>query len=228
MDYRARLSHGLRERTLVLALVACALPGAAQTGVPDQVSPALSLGPMSANFNVDMSTLIWRQQARAGLSGRLEGIRLVVIRDSPSSATLRVRSGTADNPGPVLAQGTVLRTQGLEEPVFLDFSGASIDLAAGQTFVLELQGNGSGLWVLGSSVAPPNPALYPEPLYLNGALHFDELARIGFTSYMLTGDLCAADLTTSSDPNDPAYGVPDGMVDASDFFYFLDQFAEAC
>ncbi|MBX3364962.1 MAG: hypothetical protein KF866_09375 [Phycisphaeraceae bacterium] len=36
--------------------------------------------------------------------------------------------------------------------------------------------------------------------------------------------VCVADLSGSSDPNDPAYGVPDGQVDASDFFYFLDQF----
>jgi hypothetical protein len=35
---------------------------------------------------------------------------------------------------------------------------------------------------------------------------------------------CAADLSGSSDPNDPAYGAPDGLVDSSDFFYFLDQF----
>ncbi len=35
---------------------------------------------------------------------------------------------------------------------------------------------------------------------------------------------CPADLSGSSDPNDPAYGMPDGIVDAADFFYFLDQF----
>ncbi len=35
---------------------------------------------------------------------------------------------------------------------------------------------------------------------------------------------CPADLSGSADPNDPAYGVPDGSVDASDFFYYLDQF----
>ncbi|MBX3364416.1 MAG: hypothetical protein KF866_06590 [Phycisphaeraceae bacterium] len=39
-----------------------------------------------------------------------------------------------------------------------------------------------------------------------------------------SGTPCQADLSGSSDPNDPAYGVPDGQVDASDFFYFLDQF----
>lgn len=36
---------------------------------------------------------------------------------------------------------------------------------------------------------------------------------------------CAADLTGSSDPNDLAYGIPDGSADASDFFYYLDAFA---
>jgi hypothetical protein len=35
---------------------------------------------------------------------------------------------------------------------------------------------------------------------------------------------CRADLTGSSDPNDGAYGAPDGSVDADDFFYYLDQF----
>lgn len=36
---------------------------------------------------------------------------------------------------------------------------------------------------------------------------------------------CSADLTGSADPNDPEYGVPDGIIDANDFFYYLDQFA---
>ncbi len=35
---------------------------------------------------------------------------------------------------------------------------------------------------------------------------------------------CPADLSGSADPNDPAYGAPDGVVDAADFFYYLDQF----
>ncbi|MCC6284503.1 MAG: hypothetical protein IT439_04250 [Phycisphaerales bacterium] len=38
---------------------------------------------------------------------------------------------------------------------------------------------------------------------------------------------CPADLSGSSDPNDPAYGVPDNAVDSADFFYFLDQFVAA-
>ncbi|MBX3364098.1 MAG: hypothetical protein KF866_04970 [Phycisphaeraceae bacterium] len=36
--------------------------------------------------------------------------------------------------------------------------------------------------------------------------------------------ICRADITGSSDPDDPGYGFRDGVVDQSDFFYFLDQF----
>lgn len=35
---------------------------------------------------------------------------------------------------------------------------------------------------------------------------------------------CLADISASSDPNNVGYGGPDLQVDASDFFYFLDQF----
>lgn len=38
---------------------------------------------------------------------------------------------------------------------------------------------------------------------------------------------CRGDLTGSSNPQDPSYGVPDGDVDAEDFFFYLDQFAGA-
>ncbi len=36
---------------------------------------------------------------------------------------------------------------------------------------------------------------------------------------------CPADLTGSSDPSDDTYGIPDGDVDADDFFFYLDAFA---
>ncbi|MBX3365640.1 MAG: hypothetical protein KF866_12860 [Phycisphaeraceae bacterium] len=48
--------------------------------------------------------------------------------------------------------------------------------------------------------------------------------NVGTYKRDLPGGGCPADLSGSSDPNDPGYGVPDGQVDASDFFYFLDQF----
>ncbi|MFG0326128.1 MAG: choice-of-anchor tandem repeat NxxGxxAF-containing protein [Phycisphaerales bacterium JB037] len=36
---------------------------------------------------------------------------------------------------------------------------------------------------------------------------------------------CPADLTGSSDPNDPSYAMPDGDADGDDFFFYLDAFA---
>ena len=39
---------------------------------------------------------------------------------------------------------------------------------------------------------------------------------------------CPADLTGCTNPNDPCYGVPNGVVDADDFFYYLDLFVQGC
>ncbi|MCW5754517.1 MAG: hypothetical protein KIT24_07415 [Phycisphaeraceae bacterium] len=36
--------------------------------------------------------------------------------------------------------------------------------------------------------------------------------------------VCKADFSGSTDPNDPNYGVPDLVIDATDFFYYLDIF----
>ncbi|MBX3363158.1 MAG: pre-peptidase C-terminal domain-containing protein [Phycisphaeraceae bacterium] len=37
-------------------------------------------------------------------------------------------------------------------------------------------------------------------------------------------EVCLADLSSSADPNDPGYGVPDGIIDSADFFFYLDLF----
>ncbi len=49
-----------------------------------------------------------------------------------------------------------------------------------------------------------------------------------FIDAFLARDMLIADLTGSTDPNDPAYGVPDGSLDIHDFFFFLDRFVEGC
>lgn len=38
--------------------------------------------------------------------------------------------------------------------------------------------------------------------------------------------VCVADMTSSGDPTHEGYGVPDGVVDVLDLFYFLDRFSE--
>ncbi|MFG0327407.1 MAG: GC-type dockerin domain-anchored protein [Phycisphaerales bacterium JB037] len=40
-----------------------------------------------------------------------------------------------------------------------------------------------------------------------------------------TTPACPADLTGSSDPNDPTYAMPDGDADGDDFFFYLDAFS---
>jgi len=65
--------------------------------------------------------------------------------------------------------------------------------------------------------------------------NFDEklMSGPGWTNYesMLedeAGDVpdCPADLTGSSDARDPAWGIPDGVVDAADSTYFLTQYEQ--
>ncbi len=209
--------------TLAIACaLGCAAHASAQTGVLDQVSPFTN-GGQTATFNVDATFLIWTIQVRAGMDGQLEGARLQLEQAVGGSGTLRLRSGSVAAPGPVLATAQMVHTISGGEQVFYDLSAGNLQLSTGDTFVLELQGDGNGLWVSGT-YSPNNP-LYPEPLFLNGSQHADGFWRIGFETYMLAGGSCAPDLSGSSDPNDPAYGMPDGLVDASDFFYFLDQFA---
>lgn len=43
-------------------------------------------------------------------------------------------------------------------------------------------------------------------------------------SIVVTPD-CPADLTGSSNPTDPSFGTPDGVLDSNDFFFYLDRFA---
>jgi hypothetical protein len=211
-------------RCAAIGLLAFSGVASAQTGVLDQVSPFTAAGGQTSNFNVDASFLVWDAQVRAGISGTLEGVTLAMDQGL-GSASVRLRSGTAASPGPVLATQTITHTVPGVEFVFVDFTSAGLALNAGDTFVIELQGNGSGLWVRGTYIPPPALPYYPEPLYLLGGPHADGNWRIGFETYMVSGTGgCAADLSGSSDPNDPAYGVPDGSADAADFFYYLDQF----
>ncbi|MCC6285481.1 MAG: hypothetical protein IT439_09310 [Phycisphaerales bacterium] len=48
-------------------------------------------------------------------------------------------------------------------------------------------------------------------------------------NFTLFGEfVCVGDLSGSSDPLGPAYGVPDGALDAADLFYYLDLFVAGC
>jgi len=69
---------------------------------------------------------------------------------------------------------------------------------------------------------------------LSGRVVINDAGQIAFAAFLEYDSIgvfvatpvfpCPADLSASSDPNDPGYGTPDGLTDAADFFYFLDQF----
>ncbi|MBX3365154.1 MAG: hypothetical protein KF866_10340 [Phycisphaeraceae bacterium] len=77
--------------------------------------------------------------------------------------------------------------------------------------------NNAWLWNPGGGRGfPGNYLAVPQDLDGNG--------QIG-VNFRLVGEfVCPADLTGASDPADPSYGIADGQVDISDFFYYLDQF----
>lgn len=79
--------------------------------------------------------------------------------------------------------------------------------------------------------------------FIQPAVEYDASARFIYGYFDLNGDQaarryrydyrwirvdfdpdCRADLTGSSDANDPGFGVPDGVADGEDFFYYLDAF----
>jgi hypothetical protein len=65
------------------------------------------------------------------------------------------------------------------------------------------------------------------PVGVNGNTgpgRYDLPGNLGYAFTVEFEGGCAADLTGSSDPNDPTYGVPDGDADADDFFFYLDLF----
>jgi MYXO-CTERM domain-containing protein len=175
-------SRALRAVAAVLALAALLLsPAAARAGgTLDQTSPA-----GGASFNVGTSSLTWQQQIKAGLGGQLAGISVTIVGGAGSNMTLSIRKGAAWSSQPVLFQGTVTSASSATQQVFVDMTAANISLAAGDVFVMELNGN-SGLNVIGTYVAPPGTPAYSQPLYLNSAVHSDGGWRIGFQTYVYT------------------------------------------
>src|SRR5690606_28293787 len=88
------------------------------------------------------------------------------------------------------------------ENIFIDMTSADIMLTEGDVFVMEMQGNGTGMNLLGTYVPPATgmPPTYPEPLFLNQSQHSDGQWRIGFRTYMLEGGgECYADCDESGD-----------------------------
>jgi hypothetical protein len=172
----------------ILAAVASLAPSAiAQTGVIDQVSPQSSSA--SAWFNGDATSLTWQCQARAGLSGTLEGFTVYLT--GPQNATIDValRVGPGWNTGPAAYTTTLTKPTAGTDAMFVNVTSANVAVTSGTLFVIELHGLGTGCGIEGTYIAPASGSpLYPEPLFLNGPGCFADCGwRISFTTYVLQG-----------------------------------------
>jgi hypothetical protein len=167
--------------TIASALLAAT--ATAQFGIVDQVSPA----PPGTQFAGGDPMFVWQVQVRVGIAGELAGVELPLEGSSTASISVRIRIGDGWNTSPPAFQSAALKHFIGLEHVFVDATSAHLVFAVGDTFVIELQGNGTGTIIDGSYVDPMQaPALYPEPLFLNGPGCFNDCGwRIGFTSYVL-------------------------------------------
>lgn len=171
-------------------------PALAQTGTLDQFSPftgeAAGQGGQSASYNGSTNFLVWQAEVEAGMSGTLEGFEMEFLgAPTGSHIDVRVRLGGGWNTGPAVWTGSFDTAVAAWTTHFFDTSAANIQLNAGDLFVIELQGNDTGMNIGGSYVPPATGgALYPNFLYLNGPGCFSDCGwRIGFHTYMLTGGL---------------------------------------
>ncbi len=126
--------------------------------------------------------------------------------------------------------------------VISDLSFADLNGDSHLDIVCVGRGNGGELWVLTNT----GDGLFEDPvLYTAVSAGWVDLADMDgdgdvdivsssasrtwglsiLWNQIMTDLPCPADLTGSSDPNDPIYGVPDGDADADDFFFYLDAFA---
>lgn len=178
---------------LVLALLAA--PAAAQSGTLDQVSPFSSetsgTSASGASFNFDATSLTWQSETVAGYTGQLEGVEFEVNGTVGATFDVAILLGNAWQTSTPVYSGTYTLTSGTNELAFVDVTGSSINLNAGDAYVIQITGTGAGVWGTGSYESPNN-TLYTLPLYLNSNLYGPEW-RIGFHTYMLTGP----SLTTS-------------------------------
>lgn len=93
------------------------------------------------------------------------------------------------------------------------YAGTEVGLFASQ--------DGGQTWA--TSNQGPTTASVDEVNFMNGSTVL-VAATHGRGMWTTPTDLCPGDLSTTADPDAPGYGEPDGRVDSSDFFYFLDRF----
>jgi hypothetical protein len=173
--------------SLVLALLAT--PAAAQSGTLDQVSPFSSetagTSGQGASYNFDAISLTWQAETVAGYTGQLEGVEFEVNGNIGATFDVAILLGNAWQAGIPVYSDTYTLTHGVNEIAWVDVTTSNINLNAGDAYVIQIAGTGTGVWGTGSYESPVN-TLYTLPLYLNGNIFGPEW-KIGFHTYMLSG-----------------------------------------
>jgi hypothetical protein len=176
------LPHGLLGAVLFGALLG-------GSGVVDQSSPIPSA---PTTFDASDPAKIWQQQVRGGVGGELTGIRVRVGGPAGARVTMRIRPGSGWSIGRAAFETTLVTSTPGGEDFYVDTSAAHFPVRAGRRFVIELQGDGSGAVLHGSSVASDSDPLYDEPLFLSGPRCFDSCrSRLGFETFVQDGDITA-------------------------------------
>ncbi|MBX3364269.1 MAG: hypothetical protein KF866_05825 [Phycisphaeraceae bacterium] len=77
-----------------------------------------------------------------------------------------------------------------------------------------------------NSIVQLPPTMNPGTYYIGTRIVPSDSSPVSWVSdtNTITVLRCPADISGSSDPGSPLYGVPDGRIDSADFFYYLDQF----
>jgi len=167
---------------LFLSLTALTSIAGAHSGVLDQVAPRTA-----AMLLAEDPAYIWQQQVRVGVAGRLDAFEIAVRGTEDATLHVRLRVGDGWNVGPVVWAETIADVPTHWTELIFTVDDVGLDFQVGQTFVIEVQGAGTGLQVWSSYVDPVDgPALYPEELYLNGpGCYWDCNFRMSFRTWML-------------------------------------------
>ena len=202
--------------------------GEAQTGVLDQISPFPAPFQEQAVFICTDPAGYWQQQVRAGISGQLDGIGLMLHGSLGSHITVNIRAGNGWSTGPVLFTGFVTKSgNAIPEYVYLSTNSANLYFVSGAKFVIELIGQNDGGALDGSYVAPPGAPHYSQPMFVNitqPSCYMDCGFRIAFQTYVIADPApfayctagtstngCQATITASANPR-VTYSTPCGLT----------------
>ena len=185
---------------LLLSLAPLTAVASAQSGDLDQSSDA-----SNAWLYCFEPANVWQQQVRAGLSGRLEAVELRLQGPVGAQVDVRLRAGDAWNVGPVVWSMLCTKADPGLEIVVLDVLAGDLLLSAGDTFVIEAQGNDTGAEIVGNYLHPSLGAPgYAEPLALSGPGEYEDGGwRMGFRTWMqteLATNYCTATPNSSGSP----------------------------